>query len=309
MSEVENVKNLIYIIVLNYNGYIDTMECINSLQNTIPPEKVNYRIVVVDNHSTDDSYKLLNEHLPNNVDLIASNRNAGYAYGNNIGIQYAIGHGAQYICILNNDTIICEDFLSPCIKELENNHKIAFIGPMLMNYYNELVQSTGGKISIVKGKSFVLNKNVSESSILERFITCDLVYGAAMIFRSDLIKKIGLIPENYFLFYEETEWCYKAKNYGFINCINTKTKVIHKGSESLKTMSKMQEYLMERNRTLFVKRNGTLLQFLLFLIYDLGRTIYRSVFLGVPLITYIKYHYDGIIERFDPRIVNIREQL
>ena len=301
------MANSIFVIVLNYNGFSDTLECITSLLKSIPPETLEYQIVVVDNHSTDNSYLMLQESLPDSVIILDSKRNGGYAYGNNIGIRYAIDHGADYICILNNDTIITSDFLSPCIDELRNNNTIAFISPMLMNYYDNLVQNTGGTISMIRGKSTETNKNVPERTILKGIIPCDIVYGAAMLFNSSLIHSIGFLPENYFLFYEETEWCYKAKQAGLTNCINTKTQIIHKKSESLKSMSEMQCYLMERNRTLFVKRNGTFWEFALFLLFDFGRTIYRSIFHKIPLIQYVKYHIDGISERFDPRYVKNME--
>ncbi len=301
------MNHSIYVIILNYNGYSDTMQCINSLQNSIYSEEVDYKIVVVDNHSKDNSFVLLQNTLPVGVSLLQSHRNAGYAYGNNIGIKYAIEHGAQYICILNNDTIITEDFISPCINYLEKKDNVAFIGPMIMNHKNGLVQNTGGNISIIKGKSYELNKNASEKSIKKELIECDFVYGAAMLFRSSLIQIIGLIPENYFLFYEETEWCYKAKQAGFINCINTKAKIVHKGSESLKMMNAMQHYLMQRNRALFVKRNGTPFQFLAFLLYNFSRILYRAIFQGVSIIQYLQYQHDGIVEKFDSRFVDIMD--
>ncbi len=84
-----------FFIVLNYNGYSDTMECVGSLRKSIRPEKVDYQIVVVDNHSTDDSYELLQKALPEEVVLLQSSRNAGYAYGNNVGIKYALEQGAE----------------------------------------------------------------------------------------------------------------------------------------------------------------------------------------------------------------------
>lgn len=300
------MSDQIYVIILNYNGYSDTVECVSSLLKAIPSEKVNYQIVVVDNYSTDDSYKLLKNTLPENIILIESGRNNGYAYGNNIGIKYAVEQGAEYICILNNDTVITEDFLTPCIDELKKRNDIAFIGPMLMNYYDNLVQNTGGGVSIVKGKSYFLNKNVDDSSVTEGIIECDIVFGAAMLFKTELLDRIGLLPENYFLFYEETEWCYKAVKAGYKNCVNTKTRIQHKGSESLKNMNEMQKYLMERNRTLFVKRNGTPLQFFCFLFYDFGRTVYRAIFHGVPLFQYMMFHYDGIVEKYNSRITAVK---
>ncbi len=297
----------VFIIILNYNGYYDSIECINSLQKSVSEDSIDYQIIVVDNHSTDNSFELLKNSLSNKIILLQSSRNAGYAYGNNIGIQYALEHGAEYICILNNDTIIVEDFLTPCIDVLEKNDRLAIIGPMLINYNNNLVQSTGGNLSIIKGKCYRFNSNKPVSTIKESIIKCDVVFGAAMVFRSSLIQVIGLIPENYFLFYEETEWCYRAIKSGLTNCVTTKTKIIHKESGSMKALSKMQRYLMERNRTLFVKRNGTPIQFFCYLIYNFERLLCRSIVHGIPLGEYLKYSYDGIVERFDYDYVKIME--
>lgn len=297
----------VFVVVLNYNGYDDTMECVGSMQRSISPETIDYQIVVVDNHSTDESFDRLQKTLPADVVLLQSSRNAGYAYGNNVGIRYAMEHGAEYVCILNNDTVITEDFLTPCIDILKKEEKTAFVGPMLMNYHNDLVQNTGASLSLVKGRCHFLNKDIPENLISEDVIECDIVIGAAMLFRSSLIRTIGLIPENYFLFYEETEWCWQARRAGFVNCVTTKARVIHKESESMKSMSQMQRYLRERNRTLFVKRNGSPLQFFAFLVFNVGRLLYRKAVHKIPLRQYLKYCYDGIVERFDPRFVKIRE--
>lgn len=287
-------KKTVYIIILNYNGYKDTSECVTSLTAGVLKENLEYTIVVVDNNSTDNSYEYLNNTLPENVVLLQAVVNNGYASGNNLGIRYALDHNADYICILNNDTIVKEDFLEPCIALLEKDSTVGIVGPMMLNYHNELVQNTGGRISLIKGKSYELNKNTPKSSIKDEIVKCDMVYGAAMVFRSSLIERIGYIPENYFLFYEETEWCYRAIRSGLKNMIITTVTVIHKGSQSLKKLTNMQTYLMERNRTLFVKRNATSIQFSLFLAYDFGRTLYRSVLYRIPFVKYSGFHIDGI---------------
>ena len=297
----------VFVIVLNYNGFFDTMECISSFHKTVSVEQVDYQILVVDNHSTDNSFSLFQDNLPESVILLQSPRNAGYAYGNNVGIKYALEHGADYICILNNDTIVIENFLGPCINLLKKNDQTAFVGPMLMNFNDNLVQSTGGRLSIIMGKSYGLNDNIPINLIREDIIECDVVYGAAMVFKSSLIQTIGLIPENYFLFYEETEWCYKARQLGFKNYILTKTKIIHKRSKSLKNLSDMQRYLMERNRTLFVKRNGTLIQLSLYLVFNFGRLLFRKFAHGISLLQYLRFCHDGLTERFDPQYVKIMD--
>lgn len=297
----------VFVIILNYNGWKDTVDCINSFEKNIDTAEYEYQITVIDNNSTDDSFEKLKELLAPDIILIKTDHNGGYAYGNNIGIKYAAEHGADYLCILNNDTIITDDFFPDIIELLKKDPTIAFAGPMLVNNTDDLVQSTGGRVSIVKGKSYELNKKLDYHSIPSDIFYCDIIFGAAMLFRADIINAVGLIPEEYFLFYEETEWCYKARKSGYKNACVTTKKIRHKGSASLKNMNKMQVYLMERNRTLFVKRNGSLPQFIAFLVYDFGRTVYRAIAFKAPFMNLIKYHYDGLIERFDKNYVKVLE--
>lgn len=132
------------IVILNYNNYEDTIECVQSLRSAINSNE--YDIVIVDNNSVNDSVKELSRAL-SPIKIITSLENRGYANGNNIGIKYAEDNGYDYICILNNDTLIEVDFLESCKRELEDNSSVAFVSPVLVEYKNNnLVQSTGGDI-------------------------------------------------------------------------------------------------------------------------------------------------------------------
>ena len=132
--------NKVCFIILNYNNYTDTINCIHSLQSTIRRDM--YDIIVVDNNSSNDSVSQLRKCL-NDVEIIPNKVNRGYANGNNIGIKIAESRGYIYICILNNDTVIDIDFLTPCVDFLKNDSSIAFISPALVEYKDDdLVQST-----------------------------------------------------------------------------------------------------------------------------------------------------------------------
>lgn len=294
----------IYIVILNYNGWRDTVECVESFYKQVSTTHYQYTIVIIDNKSTDDSFNKLEELLPTAI-LIESDFNGGYAYGNNIGIRYAMEHNADYICILNNDTVLVEDFFQECITVLRSDNTIAFVGPTLINYSDDLVQSTGGNVSFFKGKTYKWNEGKDFHTIPKSHVKTDIIFGAAMVFRTDLLKDLGIIPENYFLFYEETEWCYKARKLGYTNIYITEKRIRHKGSASLVNLNDMQTYLMERNRVLFIKRNGTPVQLVVFLIYDTLRMIYRSFIHHVPFITYMKFHLDGLTESFNAEYVDI----
>ena len=283
------------VIILNYNNYQDTIECIQGLQAIYNEREI--EIIVVDNNSQNDSVKQLEKKLKD-ITIIASTVNKGYAHGNNIGLKNALAQGYDYLCILNNDTVIEEDFLSPCIEYLEGNSKVGFISPALVEYkQKDLVQSTGGDIFINKGIVTLKNYHKFLSS-LPRVIESDYIGGACMVFRSSLIDQVGLIPEIYFLFFEETEWCYRAKKKGFNNVCLTNIFIQHKGSVSIQSISGLQAYLMERNRVVFVKRNiDSHLKFTRFLIYIYLRTIFRIVIGKEKNWEKILFYTDGLLNR------------
>lgn len=283
------------IVVLNYNGWQDTIECVKGLANVKYPKL----IIVVDNCSSDDSYEELRKRLKQNVVLLKSTHNLGYAGGNNIGLRYALDKGCEYLCILNNDTIIEEDFLTPCIKELEEHSDTGFVGPTLIDYSTGLVQSTGGEIFIDKGKVTQKNRNV-KYDMLQARIECDYVGGACIVLRSEYIRQIGFIPECYFLFFEETEWCYRSLKKGYKNICLGKTCIKHKGSVSIKRTVGLNEYLLNRNRIVFLRRNSNTWCHA-FIIYMMlvAKNIVRFIAGRRDAISNIKAYHDGWNNKVD----------
>ena len=143
-----------FIIILNYNGYKDTISCVHSLLSFYGNDK-DCNILVVDNASIDQSSQVIMDEFGDKIIFLQSDRNGGYAYGNNIGIRYALQHGAEYLCLLNNDTEFGCDAITPCIEYLRNHPEVAFAGPAIVDYYSHDIQNTGGSISIYTGKTNV----------------------------------------------------------------------------------------------------------------------------------------------------------
>lgn len=286
------------IVILNYNNCEDTIECVQSLRSAINSEK--YKIVIVDNASTNDSVSKLNNIL-SPIEIIVSSENRGYAHGNNIGIKYAEQAGYEYICILNNDTIIDADFIETCKNELKNNSQAAFVSPALVEYKdNNLIQSTGGDIFINKGIVTLKNHGARRVELLPK-IESDYIGGACIMFRTSILKSVGYIPENYFLFFEETEWCYKAQKIGYKNICLTDSYIYHKGSVSIKSVSGLQEYLMARNRVVFVRRNiDSRIRYYCFLVYLFLQQGYHFLLRKSNAKKKIKYYLDGVFNRVDP---------
>ena len=121
------------------------------------------------------------------------------------------------------------------------------------------------------------------------------------MFKTALIEQIGYLPEAYFLFYEETEGCLKARKAG-LECVCLANHfLIHKGSATINQIGGLSEYLFERNRVLFAKRNLSRMRFLCFLVFDFCRLVYQCAAYRVPFKRYFKYHLDGLLGRIDSR--------
>lgn len=288
----------VYVIVLNYNNCEDTIECLNGLQS-FNAANVALKLIVVDNASTDNSVARLKAALAPNAMLVENPKNLGYAAGNNVGIKIALEDGADYICVLNNDTIIEENFICPCIEFLETDSSLGVIGPTIMEADNDSVQSTGGDIFLTRG--FVTIKNHGKCrEKLPHVIECDYVGGACMIFRADLINQIGMIPENYFLFFEETEWCYKVKKAGYKNACLNKTYIRHKGSATIDKIGGLHAYLMERNRVVFMRRNcQNKAEYVCGVLYLFIKYAWFCIVKDISYLKYFAYMKDGILNKVD----------
>ncbi len=268
-----NNSPLVYLLILNYRGYEDTCECIESL---LCIEYNNYRLLVIDNNSEDGSYEKLQQRYPD-IEHIQTGKNLGYAGGNNVGIMYALEKEAQYIAILNNDIRVESNFLNIMIHEMEENRKIAISGPTVCEWNSDVVQSAGAMVNLYTAESKLLNSGKNYSEINSKKIICDYVSGACIIVRASLLNVIGKIPEIYFLFYEETEWCIQTARKGYEICCIPSARIWHKESSSVNKISDLKQYYMDRNRVVFEKRNAGMLQFLFFNNYIILQTIFRKI--------------------------------
>ena len=195
----------VFIILLNYNGYNDTLEAIESLEKI---EYKNYSIVVVDNNSTDNSFDILKEKIGKKHYLIKSGKNGGFAFGNNVGISFALENGADYVLLINNDTEVKSDFLNILVDTLENKEEVGLATGLILNYYDKSkVWYAGGEINWDKfyGLHVDEDKNVNEIKLEPKEIT--FATGCLMLIKREVFEKIGLLPEDYFMYYEDVDFC------------------------------------------------------------------------------------------------------
>lgn len=263
----------VFIIVLNWNGWQDTIECLGSLQKVYYP---NFEVAVVDNGSTDESVQKIDEFLksPQNKLQAAScelQANLGFSGGNNAGIRYALKHGTDYVLLLNNDTTVAPDFLSKLVEAGESDPLIGVAGPLIFFYHDpSRVWFAGGKINWLMNKGTHLHYQETDRGQLSHNFETDYITGCALLIKREAVERIGLMTEDYFLYYEDADWSIRAKKAGYKIVLVPEAKIWHKVSSSIKELSAPYVYYHVRNGLLLAKRHGNI--FTRFIVH--GLTIY-----------------------------------
>lgn len=239
------------IIVLNWNGKEDTVKCLESLQK-IP----HVQIILVDNGSTDGSQSHFKTHFPE-CTLIETGENLGYAGGNNVGIEYGLKQGLEFFLILNNDTIVDPDIVHAFLEEFKEYPNAGILGGKiyLMSEPKRL-DHLGGRWNSKDLKfDYVGYRELDDRKLWDDPLELDYVCGAAIMVRREVFEKIGLFESQFFLFWEETDFCFRAKRAGFSVMSCPKALVWHKVSASFTGGKPHAAYFFWRNRLFWIERN------------------------------------------------------
>lgn len=258
-------KGKVSIVLLNWNGHKDTIECLKSLKKLDYP---NYEIYLVDNNSRADDVKQLKDYLDNsdyNVDMITNNmldnyvksdnvdivfiqnsENAGFAGGNNVSLNYLIeNRNTDYVLLLNNDTIVETNLLDAMISKLDSNKNIGFVGVKHYYYDNpDKIQTIGG--------GFIDMKHGEASASYEVLDEYDFITGSCIFMKVDVLCKIGGIPEDYFMYWEDVDWSTKLRREGYHLTVADNTAIYHKEGASI--ISNKRLYYHTRNRIRYMRR-------------------------------------------------------
>jgi len=245
-----NKKALISVITINYNQSQVTNQLLESLQKVTWPA---VEIIVVDNNSHGkDADKINNPY--SNVTIVRNNKNLGFAGGNNAGIKIAKG---DYILLLNNDTEVEPGFLEPLVDCFEKHPLAGAVSPKIRYYYQpDTIQYAG----FTKMNPFTLRMNGIGSGEKDRgqhdkTVETEFAHGCAMMVPRSVIKKVGLMPEIYFLYYEEHDWSTAIRRNGYEIYYKPESLVLHKESISVQKNSLLKTYFINRNRILYMRRN------------------------------------------------------
>lgn len=241
----------VYILILNLEGFSDTQHCLLSLRLLAYPNK---EIIVIDNGSKSDDVSQLQALFPE-VRILSTGINRGFASGNNIGIQTALREGADYLFLLNNDTEIFPDTLKILVDKAEKDSSIGIVGPAIYDLAGpQRLSITSGRVNLMTG--------VSSSAELEEMhkrndveaIDIQFVTGCALLIKRSVVEQIGLLDETFFLYFEEVDWCIRARNAGFRTVYLSRAKVLHKHSSTVKTGSAFQIYHLMRSKMIFLRK-------------------------------------------------------
>ncbi|MCC6544980.1 MAG: glycosyltransferase family 2 protein [Nitrospirae bacterium] len=283
------------IIILNWNGKDDTIECLKSV------EKINYAdydILLIDNGSDDDSVKVFKNLYHNNprIRLIENEKNLGFAEGNNIGIREALKRGSDYILLLNNDTVVKDDFLGELVKVGEEDKRYGIIGPKIYFWgVKKIIYAAGGGVIGRLGQPLLTGLLREDRGQYDKEGETGFITGCALLIRREAVEKTGLLDEDYFFFFEDLDWNIRAKREGFLIAYAPKSIVWHRASSAVGFKSPNYYYYMTRNRILFVRKNFSVFSFIfLFLPYFI---FYRYLWLITKLSVNRKWEHVRAVNR------------
>ncbi|MBP1670571.1 MAG: glycosyltransferase family 2 protein [Bacteroidetes bacterium] len=252
-------------VILNYNGIEDTRELLISIKKNL--QDILYEVIVVDNGSKADEYSELKNEFQEYI-ILKNQTNLGFAGGNNVGIKASTG---RYIMLINNDTLLTDSSISQLVKNMDEHPEIGAISPKIHFFSPSGVIQYAGYTRLSR---FTLrNKGIgfgeTDRGQYDVYGRTESLHGAAMMIRRVIISKTGLMPEDYFLYYEELDWSEMIKKAGFEIWFDPSAVIVHKESRSTGRNSPLKKYYMVRNRLIFAKRNRRGLTRIFAILYQL----------------------------------------
>ncbi|MDO5825327.1 MAG: glycosyltransferase family 2 protein [Methanosphaera sp.] len=260
------IKSKLSIVLLNWNGHEDTVECLDSLKNL---NYTDFNIYLVDNNSESESVEYIKDYLKNqdyysyetitsrqlndyggNVNLlfILNNVNAGFAGGNNVALDYLIKNDVcDYVLLLNNDTIVSSDFIDGLFDKYNEDDNTAFVGAT--HYYYDQRRSVqtvgGGIIDWDHGECMAIRQK-------DQYDSYDYITGSCIFMPIDILREVGPISTEYFMYWEDVDWSTVARKKGYDLKVSDYGCIYHKEGSSIKSLSRI--YYHTANRILFMKK-------------------------------------------------------
>ena len=254
------------VITVNFNHSHVTEALLASIAGKCRYEAM--EVIVVDNGSTDNPIPAWKQKYEE-VKFIRSEENLGFAGGNNLGIKEAKG---DYLFFVNNDTEFTEGLVETLVYTLDSQPEVGMVSPKIRYYDQPDVLQYAGftTMNFYTARTTCIGQYEQDNGQYDGGTgETGFVHGAAMMMRREAMDKVGMMPEVYFLYYEEMDWCEQVRRAEYKIWANMQALIYHKESISVGSKSALKEYFMSRNRLLFIRRNGTLIQRMVFWPYFL----------------------------------------
>ena len=259
------------IIIPNYNGLCFLQNCLHSL-STLDFYNDSYETIVVDNGSTDSSVLFINENFPE-VKIVQHPSNQGFGKAVNSGIKTSRG---KYVVLLNNDTIVDKNWLKELVKTAESDEKIGIVGSKLLFLdEKDVINNAGSYISFPTGDGGDIGYGQIDRGQYDFQRRVSAVCGASMLIKRNLIKKIGALDADFFLYYEDTDFCWRARLHGREIIFNPHSIVYHVHAGTSKEWSPFFTFYAFRNKILMCLKNAPFLFFSLAVV-SYGRQIIKE---------------------------------
>jgi GT2 family glycosyltransferase len=261
-------------VVLNWNGLDDTLECLESLRGN---DYTALETIVVDNGSEDGSCTAIREHFPE-VHVIENDRNLGFVKGNNIGLTAGLERGADFLLVLNNDTILETDCVTELVKVMERDGSIGVVGPLMRRTLQPDLVDMGGDFNFWTGavRLYHLVPGMEGDGIWPM----GYVWGCGLMTRAEVLKSVGLFDGRYVAYYEDADFCMRARAAGYRTVVATRAWMVHKVGRSGEKRFLWQTYMRLRNHVFFFLSYARPLQLITLVpalcLYQIPTTLLRT---------------------------------
>ncbi|HEU0109749.1 MAG TPA: glycosyltransferase family 2 protein [Flavisolibacter sp.] len=293
-------KPLVSIITLNWNGTLHTREFLRSITKHNSYE--NIEVIVVDNASAEDPTLELLSTFPS-ARIIRNKKNLGFSAGNNVGILAAKG---DYFFIVNNDTEFTPGLLEGLLAVFEKHPETGIACPKFHYFFNKGTIEYAGynAVNIFTGRNSMVGSLEKDKGQYNILTETNYAHGGGMMVSRKVIQEVGLMPEQFFLYYEELDWSEQIKRKGFKIFYQPDALIYHKESMSTGKMSPLKTFYLTRNRILFMRRNTPLPGLGIFILYFTFFTIPKNTlqYILKKQIAHLKSFWKGIFWHFNSKI-------
>jgi GT2 family glycosyltransferase len=239
------------VVVLNWNNVADTLRCLEALAAS---DYEGFEVVIVDNASTDGSVAGLRERYPA-LTILENERNLGYTGGNNVGIDHALKRGAEYVLLLNDDSVVAPDALSALMAAAADHPEAGFLGAKLLSLDEPTKILSAGGVLAGDWNSAHRGMGERDAGQYDGLAEVDWLSGCALLVSREAIHQVGILDSSFFAYYEDVEWCFRGRRAGFKVVYVPDARVWHPDGQEYYSNSPRVTYYMARNHLLFMKKH------------------------------------------------------